>query len=120
MHTICVCNSVKKNKVIDNIKKSTTTSPSNNETKEKKAPITSSPTPSQKQQSASPKSKTPELHFNYKKPRQYQILDTKQVDKEESGGRRSRGRQRRQSDSVEKKEGENQSFLWHSPCFLSF
>ena len=110
--------SAKKNKVIDNIKKSTTAP--NNEAKENRTSVTSSPVQSQKQQSASPKSKTPELHFNYKKPRQYQILDTKQVDKEESGGRRSRGRQRRQSDSVEKKEGENQSFLWHSPCFLSF
>ena len=95
---------MKKNKVIDNIKKSTTTS--NNEVKENRTSATSSPTPSQKQQSASPKNKTPELHFNYKKPRQYPTADAKQNEKDESVGRRSRERQRRKSDSVEKKEGE--------------
>ena len=92
--------SAKKNKVIDNIKKSTTSS--NNETKDNR---TSSPVQSQKHQSESPKSKTPELHFNYKKPRQYPLKDTKHSHKDESVGRRSRERQRRQSEGVEKKEG---------------
>ena len=95
--------SAKKNKVIDNIKKSTTAP--NNEAKENRTSVTSSPVQSQKQQSASPKSKTPELHFNYKNPRQYPITDTKHANKDESVGRRSRERQRRQSEGVEKREG---------------
>ena len=89
--------------MIDNIKKSTTAS--NSDTKENRTSATSSPTPAQKQQSASPKNKTPELHFNYKNPRQYPVADSKHSDKDESVGRRSRERQRRKSDSVEKKEG---------------
>ena len=99
----------KKNKVIDNIKKSTNTNQTSTDVKEKVPSATSSPTPSQKGLSASPKNKTPELHFNYKKPRQYSKVDVKQIDKEETaGGRRSRERQRRSSASVEKKEAANE------------
>ena len=97
------CFSAKKNKVIDNIKKSTTAT--GTDSKENRTSATSSPVLSQKQQSASPKSKTPELHFNYKKPKQYPLTDTKHSNKDESVGRRSRERQRRQSEGVEKREG---------------
>jgi hypothetical protein len=49
----------KKNKVIDNIKKSTNTNQTSNDVKERVPSATSSPTPSQKGLSASPKNKTP-------------------------------------------------------------
>ena len=83
---------------------STTSTTNNKEAKTPPpSPVSASPVSRDKMHSGSPKTKTPELHFNYKKPRQYhtqpRVLTPKNMDDDQTL-RKSRGRQRRKSDSV--------------------
>ena len=83
---------------------STSSTTNNNDAKTPPpSPVAASPVSKDKMHSSSPKTKTPELHFNYKKQRQYQtqprVLTPKNMD-DDQNFRKSRGRQRRKSDGV--------------------